>query len=397
MFDHVAQAPADPILGLLEAYRRDPNPNKIDLTAGIYQDDTGNTPILASVKQAEAILLAQQKTKQYLGIGGDTLYAELIKKLILGDDHALIKQNQVQTIQTPGGTGALRVAGELIKSLLPNATLWLSSPTWNNHPHIFSAINLPVAYYPYYDKNTQGLAFDAMLEALQQIPAGDVVLFHACCHNPCGIDPTPLQWQQIADVAQSRGFLPFFDFAYQGFGKGLTEDAYAIRLFLEKGIEELLIASSYSKNFSLYSERTGALTMIGRNSEEASRVVSQAKSLARSNYSNPPSHGAAIVSLILSTPDLKKHWLTEVDIMRERIAKMRVLLVQGLHEKGAPFSFEFINQQYGMFSYSGLNAEQVGTLREKNSIYMLDSGRMSLCGINRHNVERLCDAIVSVL
>ena len=236
-----------------------------------------------------------------------------------------------------------------------------------------------------------------MLEKLQQVPAGDVVLLHACCHNPCGIDPTPAQWQQIADVAIARGFLPFFDFAYQGFGKGLNEDAYAIRLFLEKGISQLLIATSYSKSFSLYSERTGALTMIAETKQQTENVASQAKSLARSNYSNPPAHGASIVREILSTTDLKQEWLAEVTDMRERIAKMRLLLVQGLHERGAKHSFEFINQQYGMFSYSGLTVEQVRKLREKYSIYMLDSGRMSLCGINLRNVDKLCDAIIDVL
>ena len=397
MFSHVLEAPSDPILGLLEAYRADENPEKIDLTAGIYQDDTGKTPILTTVKKAEAIMLEKEVSKQYLGIAGDVGFGRLVQQLTLGEDHPLLNDGCVQTIQTPGGTGALRMAAELIKTILPNAIVWLTSPTWNNHPHIFGSVNLALAHLPYYDKNTQGLAFDALLDALQKVPAGDVVLLHACCHNPCGVDPTPMQWQQIADVAKARGFLTLFDFAYQGFGRGLAEDAYAIRLFLEKGITELLITSSFSKNFSLYNERVGALTMIASTKQQAVHVASQAKSRVRSNYSNPPAHGASIVNTILTTPDLKTFWLQELDEMRERIAKVRVQFVQGLAAQGASRSFEFINHQYGMFSYSGLTAEQVRMLRERYSIYMLESGRMSLCGINSRNIGKLCEAVVNVL
>ncbi|TKI07506.1 amino acid aminotransferase [Martelella alba] len=396
MFEKIPQAAADPILGLIELFRADPRPGKINLGIGVYKDETGKTPVLTSVKKAEQYLLENESTKNYLGIDGLPAFAQCTQTLLFGADSPIIADKRACTAQTPGGTGGLRVAADFLTRSTDAKRIWISSPTWPNHRNVFGAVGLELCEYPYYDAAAHVMDFDGMLENLQHAQAGDVVLFHGCCHNPTSIDPTEAQWRILADLSQSKGWLPLFDFAYQGFANGLEEDALGLRIFTENH-REMIIASSYSKNFGLYNERVGACTLVAADPEAAGRVLSQVKSGIRANYSNPPSHGAAIVATILGNEALRALWEQELTEMRERIKRMRQLFVSTLQEKGAQQDFSFINQQNGMFSFSGLNKDQVLRLREEFGIYAVNSGRINVAGMTTDNMAQLCEAIVAVL
>jgi aspartate/tyrosine/aromatic aminotransferase len=396
MFDRIEMAPPDPILGLEEAFRRDPNPAKINLAAGVYKDADGNTPILRVVKRAEERILRAETSKSYLGIAGAPDYAAAVQDLLFGADHALVGSGRVVTAHAPGGTGALRVAAEFVKRANPAATVWLSQPTWPNHPNVMRAAGLAVETYPYFDVPGNRLALDAMLAALGQLPEGDVVVLHGSCHNPTGADPTPAQWAQIAGVIAARKLLPLVDFAYQGFAAGIVEDAAGIHA-LSARVNEILIASSYSKNFGLYNERVGALTLVAASPAAADAALSQIKSLIRANYSNPPAHGAKIVSTILRSPKLRADWEVEVAEMRGRIHRMRQRFVQELRALGVARDFSFIERQHGMFSFTGLTKNQVHALRDHHAIYIVDSGRINVAGMTEGNLPALCEAIASVL
>ena len=396
MFEQIKPAPPDPILGLTEAFKSDPNPKKINLGVGVYKDANGQTPVLASVKAAEEHLLRSEHTKNYLPIDGQPEFDSVTQELLLGAGHPLVQSGRVVTAQAPGGTGALRVAGDFIASTLGQHKVWLSEPTWPNHPGVFGAAGLATATYPYFDKATNGVNFAGMLAALQTIPAGDAVVLHGCCHNPTGVDLQPAQWQEVADVVAGRGLLPIVDFAYQGFAAGLTEDAAGLHALLDR-CATVLIASSYSKNFGLYNERVGALTIVAPSAEQAKTALSHIKRVIRANYSNPPAHGAQVVSLVLNDPDLRRMWEEEVSGMRDRINSMRHLFVETLHENGVTQDFSFIAQQRGMFSFSGLTPEQVKALRERHAIYVVGSGRISVAGMTAGNMDYLCTSIADVL
>ena len=396
MFDAIQAAPADAILGLMEAFRNDANPDKVNLTVGVYKDETGATPVLESVKVAEAKLLEVESSKGYLPIGGLGEFCELTQRLYFGNGHEVVSSGRAATFQTPGGTGALRVAADFIHQNFPTASIWCSTPTWPNHPKVFMAAGVNVEHYPYFDADSHGVNIDGMLDAIKTAPVGDVICLHACCHNPTGADPSAEQWKQIADAVYARGMLPFLDFAYLGFGDGIDSDRSALTEFARPGAE-LLVASSYSKNFGLYRERVGALTVVTADAALAKTVASQIKATIRTNYSNPPSHGASIVREILVDEVLRQQWDGELSEMRERINGMRKLFTQTMAERLPDRDFSFIERQRGMFSYSGLTADQVDTLRQKFSIYIVRDGRINVAGINPGNVGPLCDAMSSVL
>ncbi len=396
MFEQLQPFPPDSILGLTEAFKQDDRPEKINLSVGVYQDADGRTPILDCVKEAERRLVDGETTKSYLPIPGSPDYGRLVQELTFGPDHEIVAGNRAVTLHTPGGTGALRVAADFINNSFPAASIWCSTPTWPNHPGVFQAAGLKLQSYPYFDKEHDRLDLSAMLDALQEIPAGDVICLHGCCHNPSGIDPTPDQWRQIADAVYDRGLLPLVDFAYQGFGDGFREDAAGL-LELCRGGKELLIASSFSKNFGLYRERTGALTAVGRDAESVQIALTRLKVAVRTNYSNPPAHGGAIVATVLGDPELKAEWADEVAVMRDRINGMRHLFADTMRAKGAPRDFGFITKQRGMFSFSGLTPVQVDELKTKFSIYVVGSGRVNVAGMTEKNMDRLCDAVLAVL
>src|SRR3954470_3002678 len=344
MFDSLPLAPPDAILGLSDAFRSDPNPRKINLSVGVYKDEQGNTPILTCVKEAERRMLANEKTKGYLSIEGHPDYDARAQELVFGAGHEVIASRRAVTAQTPGGTGSLRVAADFLKKHFPAAKVWLSKPTWANHGAIFAAAGQQVESYAYIDASGQNLDFPALLAALQKIPSGDVILLHACCHNPTGIDPTPDQWKQIAALVHQRGLLPLVDFAYQGFGDGIIEDAAGLRELAQPG-HELLVCSSFSKNFGLYGERVGALTVVTTSEEAAQRTLSQVRISVRTNYSNPPAHGAAIVAAVLSDAELRRQWEQELAAMRDRIHAMRRLFVETMRKKAPKDDFSFLGNQ----------------------------------------------------
>jgi aspartate aminotransferase len=395
MFSTIQQPPADPILGLSVKFKADNNPNKIDLGPGIYKDETGATPVLACVKAAETFRTKFEDTKIYLGSAGSGLFNERIGKLLLGD-HQAIRDNRVRTISTPGGTGALRVAGEFINRYKPGSTIWVSNPTWANHEGVFTAAGLTVKTYPYYDYENKCLDFEGMMDALKQISKDDAVLVHACCHNPSGMDLNQAQWQQFAELANDIGFLPVVDIAYQGFGSGLDEDAYGLRLLADK-VEELVVCSSCSKNFGMYRDRIGGCSLIAKNSTVADIIYAAIQRVVRVNYSMPPAHGAAVVETILGSEELTKQWHGELEVMRERISQMRQVLVSSLAAKGVEQDFSFITRQNGMFSFLGINGEQVQRLQDKFSIYIVGSSRINLAGISPDNIDYLSDSIAKVL
>ena len=396
MFEHLEQAPADPILGLTAAFREDPDPEKINLGVGVYCDDRGETPVFAAVKEAETRLLAAQSTKNYLPIDGTADFAREVRKLLFGPQLADRYGAAAVTVQAPGGTGALRLAGDFLKRLFPGAGVWLSEPTWANHSQVFAAAGLRTATCPYFDSEANSLDFDAYCAALESVPAGDAVLLHGCCHNPTGVDPTPEQWRRIGGILAARGAVPLVDFAYQGLGTGIEEDAAGLRE-LTACCGELLVANSFSKNFGLYRERVGSLTALSRSPEQAAAVLSHLKTCARSNFSNPPAHGSAIVTEILQDERLRSDWDRELGEMRDRINEVRRLFVETLKERGADRDFGFIERQRGMFSFSGLDPGQVALLRKRHSIYIVSSGRINVAGITSGNIDRLCRAIAEVI
>lgn len=395
MFTKLKQLPADPILGLSVKFKADSNPNKIDLGAGIYKDETGHTPVLACVKTAERFRVDGETSKAYLGSAGSALFNEKMTALILGD-HKVITQNRIRTVSTPGGTGALRVAGEFIKTCTPGATIWVSNPTWANHQGVFKAAGLNVKTYPYYDYENNCLDFDGMLAALKEIPKDDAVLLHACCHNPSGMDLSKEQWQQVAQVSKDIGFIPVVDMAYQGFGTDLDSDAYGLRLMADT-VEQMIICSSCSKNFGLYRERIGACSIIGGSAIATDIISSVLLNVVRVMYSMPPAHGAAIVETILSSTELTTQWHGELAQMRDRINGMRHLLVDKLVENGVTRDFSFITRQNGMFSFLGIDKAQVQRLQDEFGIYIVGSSRISLAGISPDNVNYLTQSIAKVL
>ena len=396
MFDATPVCPPDSVFGIAAEYRKDPNPNKINLTVGMYQDESGKTPVMDSVHLVECAMAKERSSHVYLPIDGHNSYNNLIGKLILGDAHSAIKENRVATMQTPGGTGALRVAGDLLKKTYDVKTIWISNPTWGNHPQIYAAAHLDVKKYDYLDQRGTGLDFDAVLRSLSGANAGDAVLLHTVCHNPTGVDPSAEQWDQLLTLVKEKKLLPIFDFAYQGFGSGLHEDAKPIRDFCGSG-GEALICNSFSKNFNLYGERVGGITAVSNSSDSAAAVLSQIKLVARTSYSNPPTHGAEIVSRVLSDGSLRANWENELNLTRERIDDLRTKFVDALNQRMPAADFSHINRQRGMFSYSGISAEHVDRLKTEHSVYLLGSGRINIAGINGHNLDRLCDAIANVL
>ena len=396
MFENIKAAPADPILGLGEAFKSETRANKINLGIGIYKDAQGATPIMRAVKEAETRLLAKENSKNYLGIDGIADYNQRTKALLFGADSQIIAQDRARTVQSLGGTGALRIAAEFIKRQTKAQNVWISTPTWPNHNAIFNAVGMTIREYHYYDAERKALDWDNLIADLSNANEGDVVLFHGCCHNRTGIDPTPEQWKQLAELSVKNGWLPLFDFAYQGLANGLNEDAVGLRTFAANH-KELLVASSFSKNFGLYNERVGAFTLVAENSDIAATALTQVKSIIRTLYSNPASHGGATVATVLNDPQLRQEWENELTEMRERIKKMRHLFVQLLKEYDAKQDFGFIMEQNGMFSFSGLTPEQVDRLREEFAIYAVRSGRINVAGITEDNIRYLCESIVKVL
>ncbi|VVO98203.1 amino acid aminotransferase [Pseudomonas fluorescens] len=390
-FDAIGRVPGDPILGLMEAYAQDANPRKFDLGVGVYKDAQGLTPIPEAVKIAEARLVESQDTKTYIGGHGNPLFGKVINELVLGADSQLITEQRAGATQTPGGTGALRLAADFIAQCLPGKGVWLSNPTWPIHETIFAAAKVKVSHYPYVG-NDNRLDVEAMLAVLKEVPKGDVVLLHACCHNPTGFDLSHDDWKRVLEVVRSRDLLPLIDFAYQGFGDGLEQDAWSTRLFAAQ-VPELLITSSCSKNFGLYRDRTGALIVCATSADKLIDIRSQLANIARNLWSTPPDHGAAVVATILADPELKARWADEVEAMRLRIAQLRSGLVEALEPHGLRERFAHIGVQRGMFSYTGLSPEQVKTLRERHSVYMVSSGRANVAGIDATRLAMLADAI----
>ncbi|MCX7080758.1 MAG: aspartate/tyrosine/aromatic aminotransferase [Pseudomonas sp.] len=393
-FNAIGRVPGDPILGLMEAYASDTNPRKFDLGVGVYKDAQGLTPILQSVKLAEQRLIDRQTTKTYIGGHGDALFGKVINDLVLGADSELIAQQRAGATQTPGGTGALRLSADFIARCLPGRGIWLSNPTWPIHETIYAAAGLKVSHYPYVGSDNR-LDVEAMLATLHLVPKGDVVLLHACCHNPTGFDLSHDDWRRVLEIVRSRELLPLIDFAYQGFGDGLEQDAWAVRLFAQ-ALPELLITSSCSKNFGLYRERTGALIVCAANADKLLDIRSQLAFIARNLWSTPPDHGAAVVATILADPELKNLWADEVEAMRLRIAQLRSGLVEALEPHGLGERFAHIGVQRGMFSYTGLTPTQVQRLRENHSVYMVSSGRANVAGIDATRLELLAEAIAEV-
>lgn len=390
-FDAIGRVPGDPILGLMEAYAQDPNPRKFDLGVGVYKDAQGLTPIPEAVKIAEARLVESQDTKTYIGGHGNPLFGKVINELVLGADSQLITEQRAGATQTPGGTGALRLAADFIAQCLPGKGVWLSNPTWPIHETIFAAAKVKVSHYPYVGSDNR-LDVEAMLAVLREVPKGDVVLLHACCHNPTGFDLSHDDWKRVLEVVHSRDLLPLIDFAYQGFGDGIDQDAWSTRLFAAQ-VPELLITSSCSKNFGLYRDRTGALIVCATSADKLIDIRSQLANIARNLWSTPPDHGAAVVATILADPELKARWADEVEAMRLRIAQLRSGLVEALEPHGLRERFAHIGVQRGMFSYTGLSPEQVKTLRERHSVYMVSSGRANVAGIDATRLALLADAI----
>ncbi|NLB65569.1 MAG: aspartate/tyrosine/aromatic aminotransferase [Lentisphaerae bacterium] len=395
-YNSIEAAPPDPILGLTEAFRRDPREHKVNLGVGVFVDDAGRTPVLESVRRAERMLWETEKTKDYLPIAGLPTYGREVARLVLGDELHAAMAGRVAVGQTPGGTGAVRIGMDLLKTYRPDATVWMSSPTWGNHHGIAAAAGLATRDYPYYDSVRTRVDVDGMCATLEQVPAGDAVLIHVCCHNPTGADLEPEAWERVAAIAAKAGWLPFFDFAYLGFGEGLAEDRTGLLAVLKR-VPEAVVAFSLSKNMGLYSERVGALLLVAESAESAEVGLSHAKRLGRVLYSNPPRHGAALAALVLGDPELCALWEEEVKTMRERIRGLRRQLVAGLTARQSAVDFCFIESQHGMFSFSGLNDAQVAFLREEKAIYMAKGGRINVAGLRSDNMDYVCEAIAESL
>lgn len=396
MFQLLPALPADPILGLMASYHADSNPKKIDLGIGVYKNEAGNTPVMTAVKKAEGMILDSQTTKSYVGPTGAAGYNAIVAELLLGKSLNDSLGKRRVTVQSPGGCGGLRLAAEFIKSANPDATVWVSNPTWANHVPLLGSAGLKIAEYPYYDYDSHSVKFEAMIECLSKIDSGDIVLLHGCCHNPCGADLNQEQWKQVREVALKQGFTVFIDLAYQGLGDGLEEDAYGTRLLAES-LPELIVVSSCSKNFGLYRERTGAMTLICDSDAAAAVAITQIAGAARAMYSMPPDHGAATVQLILSNELLRTEWDAELTEMRDRINGLRAQFVKQIQSIGIEQDFSFIEREKGMFSFLGVNVDQVQTLVNDYSIYLVNSSRINVAGINDSNIEYLSNSLAAVL
>ncbi|MDC1437080.1 aspartate/tyrosine/aromatic aminotransferase [Gammaproteobacteria bacterium] len=396
MFQSIERRPPDPILGLTATFKKDTNPNKVDLGAGVYKNESGNTPIISAIKKAEQKLWETEDSKSYIAQAGPEGFNRHMASMVLGENSAAINDQRACSVLTPGGSGALRVIAEFVSANFPNTRTWISSPTWANHIPLLGSAGLNLVEYPYYNYDKHEIDIDQMMDTLKQATAGDLVLVHGCCHNPCGGDLSKEQWQAFAEAAEKQGFTPFVDLAYQGLGDGLEEDVYGVRLLTEK-LPEVIIASSCSKNFGLYRERTGAVIMLGESADQISASASQLLSTARQIYSMPPSHGAAMVEMVLSEPELKQEWLLELTEMRERINGLRSQLVAKFKEIGVDQDFSFIEREKGMFSFLGLSPEQVQTLGDDYSIYMVKSSRINVAGISNSNIDYLAESIAKVL
>ncbi|WP_166219880.1 amino acid aminotransferase [Pseudomonas atagonensis] len=396
LFSAVEMAPRDPILGLNEAFNADTRTDKVNLGVGVYCNEEGRIPLLRAVIEAETIRAAQHASRGYLPIDGIAAYDQAVQKLLFGHDSPLIAAGRVITTQAVGGTGALKIGADFLKQLLPNAVVAISDPSWENHRALFETAGFPVQNYRYYDAATHDVNRAGLLEDLNALPNGSIVVLHACCHNPTGVDLSPADWNNVLEVVKTKGHVPFLDMAYQGFGDGIDEDAAAVRLFAESGLT-FFVSSSFSKSFSLYGERVGALSIISESKEESARVLSQVKRVIRTNYSNPPTHGASIVAAVLNSPELRAQWEEELAEMRLRIRGMREQMVNLLAEKAPGRDFSFVGRQRGMFSYSGLTTAQVHRLRNEFGIYALDTGRICVAALNQSNIKAVTDAIVQVI
>jgi aromatic-amino-acid transaminase len=392
----VELAPRDPIMGVTEAFNADPNPRKVNLGVGVYCDDTGKVPLLECVKHAEREMTDKASPRSYLPIDGIPTYDREVCALLFGADADVISAGRAVTVQALGGTGALKVGADFLRRFAPGAQVWISDPSWENHRALFEGAGFTVNTYPYYDAPTRGLDFAGMRTALETLPAGSIVLLHACCHNPTGVDPTAAQWGEIISIVRARGLVPFVDLAYQGFGDGLDADGAIVRKFAATP-GPLLVSSSFSKSFSLYGERIGALSVVADDKDEAGRVLSQLKRLIRANYSNPPTHGGQIVTTVLCSPELRALWEAELASMRDRIKLMRATLVESLHERVPGADFRFMLTQRGMFSYSGLTKAQVRVLAEEFSVYAIDTGRICVAALNSRNVGDVAAAIANAI
>ena len=389
-------APKDPILGVTETYVADQNAKKVNLGVGVYTDDNGKVPLLECVREAEDTGIASGTPKAYLPIDGLAAYDKAVQELVFSPESKQVKNKQIVTIQAIGGSGGLKIGADFLRQISPGASAWISAPSWENHRALFEFAGFTVKEYAYYDPKTHGLDFEGMLGALKKMPAGDIAVLHSCCHNPTGVDLTQEQWRQVLEVVKARGIVPFLDLAYQGFAEGTDADAYAPRLFAD-ATQPVFLSSSFSKSFSLYGERAGALSVVTGSADEAARVLSHLKRVVRTNYSNPPTHGSAIVAKVLTSPDLRRQWEKELGGMRDRIKTMRKALVDGIHKRVPGADFSFILQQRGMFSYSGLTREQVLRLRSEYSIYTIETGRICVAALTSKNIDYVADAIAKVI
>jgi len=389
-------APKDPILGVTETFNADKNASKVNLGVGIYYDDSGKVPLLECVRQAETLWAEKSAPRSYLPIDGLPAYDRAVRDLVFGTECLAVKENRVITVQALGGTGALKIGADFLRRLLPQAEVWISDPGWENHRALFENAGFAVNTYPYYDAGSHGVDFSAMLHSLKSLPDGSIVVLHACCHNPTGVDLSPAQWAEVIDVVVSRDLMPFVDIAYQGFGDGIEADGEVVRRFAESGCPAF-VSNSFSKSFSLYGERVGALSVIAGDAAEAARVLSQLKRIVRTNYSNPPTHGGQIVTTVLTSPELRALWEKELGAMRGRIREMRRLLVEKLGARLPDSNFGFVTRQRGMFSYSGLSKAAVERLRNEFSVYAIDTGRICVAALNSRNIDHVADAIAKVV
>ena len=396
MFEGLKALPQDPILGLMMKFREDTNPDKLDLGVGVYKDEQGNTPIMESVHLAEQQLLITESTKSYIAPAGTVLYNQRMRELVFGADHVVLKEGRIASAQTPGGCGALRMAAEFIQGCNADSAVWVSTPTWANHIPLLGGAGVTIKEYPYYDYEQNNIQFDAMLASLEAASAGDFLLLHGCCHNPSGADLNQEQWQAVTELCARKGLIPFIDMAYQGLGIGLDEDAYGVRLMADT-LPEMLVATSCSKNFGLYRERTGTLFIVAGNAEQAANAGSQLFNKIRSHYSMPPSHGAAVVETILSDTGMNKQWQGELQAMRQRIQSLRKSLVQKIAATGIDRDFSFIEQQFGMFSFLGITPQQVAQLQQDYGIYIVDSSRVNMAGLSDDRMDYFVNALVDVL
>ncbi len=392
----IQMAPRDPILGVTETFNADKNPSKVNLGVGVYYDDNGKVPLLECVRRAESQLAEKFAPRSYLPIDGLPAYDRAVQALVFGADSAAARENRVVTVQALGGTGGLKIGADFLRRFAPDSQVWISEPSWENHRALFESAGFTVNAYPYYDPSSRGVDFAGMSAALGALPPGSIVVLHACCHNPTGVDLTAEQWTAVIEIVVSRDLMPFIDIAYQGFGEDLDADGEVVRRFAQAG-GPVFVSNSFSKSFSLYGERVGALSVVAESGDEATRVLSQLKRTVRTNYSNPPTHGGQIVATVLTTPDLRALWVRELGQMRERIRDMRRQLVERLRARAPRADFGFVMRQRGMFSYSGLSKSEVARLREEFSVYAIDSGRICVAALNARNVDYVADAIARVI